>query len=211
MRWGRRVSLACLLIFAVNSLAFCGWDAFKKSSVDALPGGQTQETVIVQPQMSSNEDKTTEEKIESASKNCSESSDTYDEVLQETKEAIEKVEAVCPDKAKEIEEVKVIVEELVISKAKMDEDYDILDEVIAEQAKALRKAERKLDGINFGLGLSLGYKPMSIISPGITMQMRSGSWTFRTDLNYDMDIMGTRAALLDPMNLEVRVGIIYEF
>lgn len=218
MKCLRKIALVGLLVFVVNSLAFCGWDAFKSSPEDLEIGGSVTSQMIEETQIHTEQQQTSlpeavkeEKTIDSVSRNSKESSATYEDMLEETAKAIEKVEDKCPDCAEAIEEAKAIVDDLVVSKSVMDEDYDILESLVKRQAKELESYKRKAEGVNFGIGLSMGYSPMSVISPGITLQMRSKQWTFRTDVNYRIDITAPRSELLSVNNLDFRVGVIYEF
>ena len=86
-----KIAFVLLLIGVAILPAYCGWDAFKKSSDDSSVGSLTLETtekseptIIEQPTISSNEAVPEETPTEPLLEKSKESSKDYDEALEDT-------------------------------------------------------------------------------------------------------------------------------
>ena len=187
--------LVVLLGFLLVSPAFCGWDAFKRSSYDSLtqPSDISVEEMREDahkealPEISPAEEEIESKPIEENSVNYEENSENYEGLLEETKEALEeaKVEVADekPKKQKPVEEAIAKVDELIASKEALDENYNILADLALRQEKEIKHLKRQ-DVFKMGIGPAVGYKYMETIPVGFDL-----GFLFNED--WAIDVIGT--------------------
>ena len=200
--WSRRLLIGlCALLLA--SPAFCGWDAFRSYS-----DGSSSEAVFMEARAMDTEQPGKSLTVVSEGtnqtdgllKSYEESSVAYSDSLLKVGESLDSMR-----QTKAVEEAKELVAELERSKAALEENYKTLADTVKEQERIIRNET----GIHWGLGLSLGYRQPVELSPGIDLQMRSGSWILRVGVDYAIPIGETLE--WDATNLGYEVGIMYEF
>lgn len=209
MMW-RKVLFLFLLLACLILPAFCGFGWVKNSSTgysqDSLKAIEYTTQVAT---MSSNEEQKEEKPIETPSKSLNDLSVTYEAATADYGVLLEEAKASLKK-----EEQQKLVEDLTISKAVADEQFYILANQAKDYEKKLENADRKMNGVNFAVGASIGYTYPSKISPGIDMQMRAGNWIMTTGISYELDwAEGLKKQLtsVDPTKIETRIGVLYEF
>lgn len=206
----RKVLFLCLLLACLTLPAFCGFGWVKNSSTGSLENSLSETEYTIQAvKMSSDGEQKEEKQTETPSKSLSDLSATYEAAATDYGTLLEEAKASLKK-----EEQQKLIENLAISKAVADEQFYILANQTKDYESKLKDADRKMNGINFAIGASLGYSYPSKLSPGVDFQMRAGDWIMTTGISYEMDwAEGLKKQLtsIDPTKIETRIGILYEF